>query len=400
MARCARGAIPAAVPRVLPRTLALSMKFPAAMLATWVPCPAVSTAEAFGDALNPRAAMILLLHETPLATEQFPRQLGGGSGMSESPNEGCVGWIPVSRIPITTPWPKLASAYVAPLRWVRPMNWGVYVVRSGWTWSTLAWTNPGFDSMALTSAGVSRAANPLMTSRWRPRWVFFLDQRGNAGHVRGRHRRAALEIECPYGKPGGIGTSGFKIPPFEGGGPREEKATTAGDGRLPYVMARCARGAIPVAVPKARPRTLALSREFPAAVLATWVPCPSVSSAVASTELLNPRAAMILLLHQTPLAKEQFPRQLGGGGGIPAGSNEGCVGWIPVSRIPITTPCPKPALAHAALFCWVRPMNSGVYVVRSGWTWSTRAWTNPGFDSMSATSAGVSRAANPLMTSR
>ncbi|OAY73767.1 hypothetical protein ACMD2_22076 [Ananas comosus] len=77
--------------------------------------------------------MILLLHETPLATEQFPRQLGGG-GMSESPNEGCVGWIPVSGIPITTPWPKLASAHVAPLRWVRPMNWGVYVVRSGWTW--------------------------------------------------------------------------------------------------------------------------------------------------------------------------------------------------------------------------------------------------------------------------
>ncbi|KAJ0825024.1 hypothetical protein HanRHA438_Chr17g0798691 [Helianthus annuus] len=100
-------------------------------------------------------------------------------------------------------------------------------------------------------------------------------------------------------------------------------------------MAMCASGAIPHAVPFPNWNTLALSTQFPAAVLEVCVPWPASSIGVCPlTKLLIP---ISLLLHP---ATSHLPFHVDGGGGTPSSLNDGCPGVIPESITPIMVPFP------------------------------------------------------------
>ncbi|CAO2823158.1 unnamed protein product [Amaranthus hypochondriacus] len=113
-----------------------------------------------------------------------------------------------------------------------------------------------------------------------------------------------------------------------------------------------ARVAIPRAVPLAYPSKLALDTCPPAAVLAVWVPCPSVSRGETTSSVLRippeailypcekARAPMSFLLqtegrNSGPDSHSPFHRV--GTGGKPASLKELDSGQIPVSRTPIMT---------------------------------------------------------------
>src|SRR5215216_2006882 len=93
--------------------------------------------------------------------------------------------------------------------------------------------------------------------------------------------------------------------------------------------------------------------EFPAAIPATFDPCPSSSSAVRLPELLDDRkdlATITLLFASDPL--ELFERGKPAGALKPASENIGFVISIPVSRMAILTPAPAlddpPSRSHIA----------------------------------------------------
>ncbi|XP_047071533.1 uncharacterized protein LOC124680532 [Lolium rigidum] len=128
---------------------------------------------------------------------------------------------------------------------------------------------------------------------------------------------------------------------------------------------------MPEAVPSALPRTLAFSTKLPAAVLAVWVPWPASSTGGAeelTAALPNARAPMILLLQPPPATdlNSQAPFQVLGGGSMPSSPKEGWLGRMPVSRIPMTTPRPKPERLQKPSFPRRRPRKPGERVVASG----------------------------------
>ncbi|WVZ85488.1 hypothetical protein U9M48_032410, partial [Paspalum notatum var. saurae] len=131
-------------------------------------------------------------------------------------------------------------------------------------------------------------------------------------------------------------------------------------------MDRCARGAMPDAVPLPLPSTLAPCTNLPAAVLAVCVPWPTSSSGASSGSWprIKDLPPISFLLQRTP-SNLQEPRHLVGGAAIPSSSKEVCAKSIPVSSIPTTIPSPMPTLFQAPPF-GLRLRKSGVWVVKSG----------------------------------
>ncbi|XBJ10147.1 hypothetical protein VPH35_015079 [Triticum aestivum] len=101
MARCAPGAIPAAVPLPRPNAETPSTKWPAAVPAVCVPCPTASVVSL--PPMSDTRPTSLLLQRT--GAWHLPFHLAGGGGMPSSPNERCEAAMPVSSNPTMTPSP-------------------------------------------------------------------------------------------------------------------------------------------------------------------------------------------------------------------------------------------------------------------------------------------------------
>ena len=140
-------------------------------------------------------------------------------------------------------------------------------------------------------------------------------------------------------------------------------------------MATCARGAIPLAVPGAYPKKDAPSTYPPAAVDDVCVPCPSVSRAeltlnvilglLAWSPLLKKRAPMSFLLQLDELnlvPSSQIPLHLSGTGIILSSPKLLLSGQTPVSITPTITPSPELDAAQAPESA-SRWRNSEVWVV-------------------------------------
>uniref|UniRef100_A0A0A9E463 Uncharacterized protein n=1 Tax=Arundo donax TaxID=35708 RepID=A0A0A9E463_ARUDO len=110
---------------------------------------------------------------------------------------------------------------------------------------------------------------------------------------------------------------------------------------------------------------------------------------------------MILLLHPPPATalNSQVPFHPFGGGSIPSSPNDGWLGSIPVSKIPITTPRPNPDRLQNPSFPRWRPRNPGERVVASGRNTSGYSRTHPSVALIASASSSVSRAAKPVNTS-
>ncbi|WVZ98270.1 LOW QUALITY PROTEIN: hypothetical protein U9M48_043734 [Paspalum notatum var. saurae] len=102
-ARCAPGAVPAAVPPAAPRpnAEAPSTNAPAAVPVVCVPWPTSSSVVL--STTKDAAPMSLLLQRT--GGWHAPFHLAGGGGMPSSRNEGCFSSMPVSRNPMMAPSP-------------------------------------------------------------------------------------------------------------------------------------------------------------------------------------------------------------------------------------------------------------------------------------------------------